>query len=72
MREEAARQKKEQGNLDVRIVVLEKELERKKVEVRELHSDKQGILQILEHRKGEIGKPQKSRPALLSPPSFRR
>ena len=55
LREMSAKQKKEAGALDVRIIELEKEVERKKVEVRELHTDKQGILQLLQQRKAEIG-----------------
>jgi len=53
-RNEFARQKKEAIALEVRIIELEKDSARGKVEIRELHSDKQSLLHILEQRKGEL------------------
>ena len=55
LRDELQIQKRENTTRDVRIVELEKEVERKRVEVRELHTDKRGVLQLLDQRKREIG-----------------
>ena len=39
---------------DVRVIELEKQIERHKVEIRELHTDKRSILQVLDQRRAEV------------------